>query len=142
MDIIKLELPAKYQYTNVLAASLRAILERTENVPDVESVIGHVDLATQEICTNLIKHAYADLDGTIEIEIRVNSTFPQLVMQFWDQGYSFKPSEVAEPDLSQLNESGYGLFLARQLMDEVNYTGADDCGSQGKNCWRLVKNLS
>lgn len=141
MDTIKLELPAKYQYTNILAAALRAMLERTENVSDVETTISHIDLATQEICTNLIRHAYAGLDGTIEIEMWINSTAPQLVMRFWDQGYSFEPDEFTEPNLDNLNESGYGLFLVRQLMDEVNYTSADDSNHIRKNCWRLVKNL-
>ena len=45
-----------------------------------------------------------------------------------------KPTVVPAPQLGELQEHGFGLFLVRELMDEVAYQ-ADATG----NRWKLVK---
>jgi serine/threonine-protein kinase RsbW len=53
-----------------------------------------------------------------------------------DTGEAFDPADAAEPDLDGVQIHGYGLFLARSLMDEVSYRREQD-----SNLWQLVKRL-
>lgn len=98
----------------------------------------NVQLAAHEICTNIVRHAYAGRDdGTIAVSLRV-SHIPRLVIQIElrDQGRPFDSQSATAPDLDQPQEGGYGLFLARALLDELHYH-RDEHG----NLWRLLKRL-
>ncbi|MCL6511267.1 MAG: ATP-binding protein [Anaerolineae bacterium] len=98
----------------------------------------NVQLAAHEICTNIVRHAYAGRDnGSIAVVLRVSRT-PHLTIQIelHDQGRPFDPDSAPEPDRDRLQEGGYGLFLARMLLDELHYH-RDDQG----NFWRLLKRL-
>ncbi len=100
--------------------------------------IYNVQLAAHEICTNIVRHAYAGRDdGTIAVLLYVSRTPPLVVqIELRDQGRPFDIQSVTEPDLDQPQEGGYGLFLARALLDELHYH-RDDQG----NLWRLRKRL-
>ncbi|BCX02729.1 MAG: RsbW protein [Candidatus Roseilinea sp.] len=98
----------------------------------------NVQLAAHEICTNIVRHAYAGQDdGAIAVLLRVSQT-PRLSIQIElrDQGQPFDPDSTPRPDLDQPQEAGYGLFLARALLDELHYH-RDEQG----NLWRLFKQL-
>jgi serine/threonine-protein kinase RsbW len=57
-----------------------------------------------------------------------------LTLWFHDTGASFDPTVVPTPRLGELQEHGFGLFLVRELMDEVEYQA-----NASGNCWTLVK---
>jgi serine/threonine-protein kinase RsbW len=65
----------------------------------------------------------------VEVELRVD----QVVVVVHDQGNGFDPGSVPDPTLPENLEEpgGRGIFLIRELMDEVDFAG---CG----NCVRLV----
>ncbi len=101
-----------------------------------ERSVYNVHLATHEVCTNIVRHAYAGRDdGAIAVLLRLSQT-PRLVIQieFRDQGRPFDPASAPELELDQPQEGGYGL--ARALLDELHY----DRDEQG-NLWRLLKRL-
>jgi serine/threonine-protein kinase RsbW len=134
-EIIRLELPATYQRLNVLSAAIEALLERVDGIADRTTVVYSIQLATHEACTNIIDHAYAgDPKGRIAITLTLDSGPRRLIVELTDTGRAFDMSSVPEPDLNEPRDSGYGLFLIRNLMDEVAY----DAGPDG-NHWRLTK---
>jgi sigma-B regulation protein RsbU (phosphoserine phosphatase) len=96
-----------------------------------------IELAISEICTNIIKHAYAGKEG--EIKARVTLLNNGIQLDFYDKGKSFDPSSVPEPrsDPHQLIEGGYGLHIVRQIMDVVSYETQPEQG----NHWHLIKFL-
>ncbi len=96
-----------------------------------------VELAISEICTNIIKHAYNRSKGEIVGSITLLNNGVQL--DFYDQGLSFDPNEVAQPtsDPKSLVEGGYGLYIVRQIMDVVSYEHHPTHG----NHWHLLKLL-
>ncbi len=96
-----------------------------------------VELAISEICTNIVKHAYAHKQGDITGQVTLLPNGVQL--DFFDQGEGFDPSTVPQPtaDPNNLREGGYGLHIVRQIMDVVMY----ERGSARGNHWRLVKFL-
>ncbi len=158
---IYLNLPAAYKYFNVLGGGIAAWLENIEGLSDADMTIYAMQLAVQEICTNVVDHA---LDGQslhrIEVTLALEKTSGQLIVEVSHNGQPFDPTLVPEPDLESLQERGRGLFLVRQLVDEVIYHTRDQrtwrSVSNGpwqripeepgawhpdRNCWRLIKNL-
>ena len=96
-----------------------------------------VELAVSEICTNIIKHAYAGETG--DISGRIVLTDLGIQIDIYDQGNSFNPNAVPPPisDPTDPAEGGYGLHIVRQIMDIAEY----EAGAQQGNHWRLVKYL-
>ena len=136
-DVVRLDLPASYKYLNVIGASVAAMLSRLEHLPDPEITTHKAELAIHEICTNIVEHAYAGReDGRIEITLTIFQHPARLVVDLKDSGTSFEPTTVPEPDLERGQIRGYGLFLARKLMDEVTYYQDTD-----HNYWQLVINF-
>jgi serine/threonine-protein kinase RsbW len=122
----------------VLGLCLQGILERVDGLAEPEVTIYNVQLAAQEICTNIVDHAYdGQLGGRIAVAIAVAHDPPRLVVEVCDTGRSFDPGSVPAPNLEQAQVHGYGLFLVHSLMDDVSYEAL-----QPGNRWRLVKNLN
>lgn len=136
-EMVRLELPAAYQYLKILSACIEELLTCVDGIADREVVTYNVQLATHEVCTNIVEHAYAgDAQGRIAITLTLVSDPLHLMIDLHDTGSSFDLSGIPEPDLDQVRERGYGLFLIHNLMDKVAYT------PQGKgNHWHLVKYL-
>jgi serine/threonine-protein kinase RsbW len=63
------------------------------------------------------------LDPTKQVQVRVVVTPEELSVQVCDEGDGFDPSEVPDPTAPDRVEMavGRGLFLIRQLVDEVRF---------------------
>lgn len=134
-DTIRLDLPAAYKYLGVLSACLAELLAHVEGMAQNADVTFNVQLAVQEICTNIVEHAYAGRpDGRIASTLILAPEPRQLIVDLLDAGRSFDPAVVPDLDLDEAREGGYGLMLARNFMDEVVYSREDD-----RNHWHLVK---
>jgi serine/threonine-protein kinase RsbW len=92
----------------------------------------------EEACTNIVKHAYGD-DGCGDIEFTCIIADDGLTVILVDQGCPFDTDCVPQPDLETGLElrklGGWGLYLMRQLMDEVRFEFSPDAG----NILRRVK---
>lgn len=133
-DTIYLDLPASTKYLNVLGAALEEVLSRSDS-PVAQQVIHAVKLAVHEACTNIVLHAYHEnSSGRLEITIRLYDD--RLVIMLHDTGKAFNPEAQPEPALGTAQVHGFGLFLMRNLLDEVMY----HTNSTG-NHWYLAKRL-
>lgn len=87
---------------------------------DLEKII----LAIDEACTNKIKHSYK-FDESKDIIIKLNFSGDEFTAQISDFGLPFDPEKVPVPNLREnyvnKKSGGYGIYLMRQLMDEVKY---------------------
>ena len=97
-----------------------------------EKEIYSIQLAADEASTNIIEHAYAGVgDGKIEIDCSATEDELKIVMR--DKGTPFNPSRVPEPNvkanLSERKIGGLGMYLMRQLMDEVIYEPSSETGN-------------
>jgi anti-sigma regulatory factor (Ser/Thr protein kinase) len=97
-----------------------------------ERAVYEVQLAVDEACTNIIKHAYGgEGHGDIEITCRINGE--GLTVTLRDYGRPFDPTTVRPPnlhgDLEDRNLGGLGLYFMRQLMDEVRFEFTPDSGN-------------
>lgn len=91
-------------------------------------------VAVGEICSNSIKHAYAGVGGK-PIHVSVRGNPDRLVIEVRDFGRKFDPDAYRPPDLEVLPESGFGLYLARQFVDEFSFDVTQEQGTR----WTLVK---
>lgn len=135
-DEIHLELPGSGKYLNVLSACIAEMLSRVEGLGNVEQTIYNIQLAVHEGCTNIVDHAYEQEPGRIGVHLELNWNPAQIIIELHDTGRSFDLSTIQSPSLGEPQVRGYGLFLMREIMDEVVYRP-----SPGHNCWRLVKYL-
>lgn len=106
-----------------------------------EDIVENIILAVDEACSNIIKHAYKrDPEG--EIKINLELTNGKFIVIIQDEGNTFEPDSVPDPDLQkyyrQRRVGGLGMYLMKSLMDDVEYISVP-----GKfNKVLLTKNIS
>ncbi len=89
-----------------------------------DKIINSFKLVVDEACTNIIRHGYRDVpDGQITIRAIVRRLSWTMVVI--DQGISFDPRQVKNPDLEKYvsigKKGGLGIFMMRKLMDDIKY---------------------
>ena len=122
----------------------------SENIPEVmdyidrylektecpEKIKGQVNIAADEIISNIIKYAYASETGDITVIPETDEN--TLSLTFTDRGRRFNPLETEDPDTSltadQRDPGGLGIFMVKKLMDEVRYEYKD-----GQNILTIIK---
>ena len=77
-------------------------------------------LAVSETCSNVIRYAYEGADDK-DIVVSVGIEGDTLSLTIRDFGKKFDLSHYKTPDLDKPSEGGYGIYLTRELMDEVEY---------------------
>jgi serine/threonine-protein kinase RsbW len=137
-NTVQLDLPARLEYLSVLSVVLGELLQKkVDRLADAGQIVYSVQLAIQEACTNIVRHAYeADSGGRILTTIALIDDPLRITVRLVDTGQWFDMDSVPEPDLDNPQVHGYGLFLIHQLMDEVSYQRDGE-----SNVWRLVKYL-
>ena len=103
-----------------------------ESIPfddDPEGTRYHVLLALQEMVTNVLRHAY-ELDESRPIEVLFTATNDAFEVELRDSGPAFDPlahdtADLANLDRMPVEAGGYGIYIARMVMDEVVYVRRD-----------------
>ena len=92
-----------------------------------------IQLAVDEACANVVDHAYEGIEpGDIEVQCRLEDQILTVRVRDWGSGFDL--ACVAEPDLEAPLEEripgGLGLFLVRQVMDEVQFRCDPELGNE------------
>lgn len=103
-------------------------------------LVNRLSLAIDEAVSNIIVHGY-ETDRRDTIEVRVHVSPGRFEVTIRDSGKSFQPKDGREIDLEAHvqagRRSGLGIFLMRQVMDEVEYSFREGL----QNELRMVKYL-
>jgi serine/threonine-protein kinase RsbW len=98
-----------------------------------------IQLAVEEVITNVIVHGYRGRGGEIEITCRISGD--RAVIRIADTAPPFDPLSLAGPDISADVEDrkvgGLGVYLVRQVTDGISYRREN-----GKNILELEKKRS
>jgi serine/threonine-protein kinase RsbW len=101
--------------------------------------VDKIELACDEACTNVVKHAYKREESAKSLDVAIKIDYQKLTIIVTDHGKSFDPGSVIMPKmkeyLAELRVGGLGIYLMRKLMDEVNY----DIQPGVKNQVKMVK---
>jgi anti-sigma regulatory factor (Ser/Thr protein kinase) len=83
----------------------------------------HLELAVDEVVSNICHYAYIRPPG--EIVVSLTRGEGSLCVSFIDEGVTFDPLTMEEPDIKAdlfaRDAGGLGIFLVRRVMDEVHY---------------------
>jgi anti-sigma regulatory factor (Ser/Thr protein kinase) len=86
-----------------------------------EETLDQLLLAVHEAATNIIRHGYQD-EGGRPIRLHLEIESDRVHLWFFYPGRQFDPAQVAPPVFDGTREGGFGVYLIRQLVDEVYYT--------------------
>jgi anti-sigma regulatory factor (Ser/Thr protein kinase) len=119
-----------------LATFIEEVGEAFELTPDV---IFNLNLVIEEAVVNVINYAYPKEEHQ-SIYLSANLHNGSIVFVLTDTGKEFDPTQAPEADITLSAEErpigGLGIFLIRQIMNEVKYQRID-----GKNVLTLEKKL-
>jgi serine/threonine-protein kinase RsbW len=86
--------------------------------------VSKIELAVDEACANVIKHAY-NKDDKQPIDIAIQIDYQKLTVIITDRGRGFDPNRIKRPDmneyLAEMRVGGLGIYLMRTLMDEIDF---------------------
>lgn len=137
MDIIdEIELSNHLEEINKIS---RYIDELGKELKLPDKVVMEINLAIDEIITNIVSYAYND-NKEHKILIKISRTENFIIIVTEDDGIPFNPLDVPEADTVSILENkkigGLGIHLVRKLMDKLEYSRAD-----GKNILTFGKRL-
>ena len=99
-----------------------------------------IEVAIEEILVNIVSYAGLSPEDGVEVRCDVLDDPLRVVLQFLDGGVPFDPLAADEPDRSPEalteREGGLGIFMVRQMMDDVSYAYEG-----GKNTLTILKHL-
>ncbi len=100
------------------------IADAAKNYGFNDDDINKIIMAVDEACTNIIKHAYECKPG-LPIDITVDADDKKFSVIIKDKGKHFSPEQIKIPDmkeyLNQYKVGGLGIYLMKNLMDEIKY---------------------
>ena len=113
-------------------------LGTAHHLPD--KVVSDLNLALEEVFSNIIRHGYEGREDR-EVTIALHLAPEEITATVEDTGVPFNPLELPDPDLTvpleERKVGGLGVYLVRQLMDEVDYRTEG-----GRNILRLTKRIA
>ena len=94
-----------------------------------------VNLILEEIFVNIINYSKTEF-----ITVNVEYSDPILSIEFIDNGIQFNPllieDHVPPADIDEAQIGGIGIFLTKELADELDYHYID-----GKNHFKIIKKV-
>ena len=129
--------PAKIEQLDEVLAFVMDELETCACSPKIRC---QIELAVEEIFVNIASYAYQPKEGDAEVRCNVLREPLRIEIQFLDGGKPFDPLAREKADTSPESfmnrEGGLGIFLVREMMDEVQYSYEN-----GKNILTVLKKL-
>ena len=90
--------------------------------------IAELEVAMTEALSNVIRHSYGEqASERVLLSLYIDDQKIQLGIR--DCGRQFDADAYKPPDLDTPSDSGYGVFLIEELMDEVTREPLDDGGT-------------
>jgi serine/threonine-protein kinase RsbW len=122
--------PGRYEN---LAEISDFVLEAAKETGLDEKACYAVQTAVDEACSNIIEHAYGgENHGNIVCTVDPSPKGLKVILK--DNGKSFNPDEIPDPDLNaslfERKIGGLGLYFMRKFMDEVKFSFSDEHGNQ------------
>lgn len=128
---------AKIENVDKVLDFVDAELEKANCNP---KTIIEINIAIDEIFSNIANYAYKDNNGTATIEMELNDKTKDVVITFIDSGIPYNPLLKEDPDvkakLEDRNIGGLGVFMVKKIMDDVVYEYRE-----GKNVFKIRKNI-
>ena len=137
MNLKSITAEAKIENIALVTDFVNSILEKNECSMKVQM---EIDIVIDEIFSNIAYYAYAPGSGEATVQVEIEDSPKRLELVFIDRGIPYNPLENKDPDVTldieERKIGGLGIFLVKEMMDEVSYEYAD-----GQNILKIKKNL-
>lgn len=114
--------------------------ERLEAVDCPMKALMQINVAVEEIFVNIASYAYVPEKGKAKVRVEISGEPVSVTITFEDRGIPYDPVAREDPDItlpaSQRAIGGLGIFMTKQIMDDVAYEYRD-----GQNILTLKKRL-
>ena len=121
-EYFQLRLPSHTDYLDLIRDFVSKL---SDHAGFNEENVYKIALAVDEACTNVIRHAYRRGNEQF-IDVHIELDDKGLTITVSDTGVGFDPASVSEPDLEEYmarhKVGGFGLYLIKTVMDEVNFS--------------------
>ena len=112
--------------------------EQLENLSCPMKAQMQIDIAIDELFSNIAYYAYQPKTGNATVQIEVVNEPLAVVITFIDEGTPYDPLSRENPDTSLSAEErqigGLGIYMVRKSMDEISYEYRE-----GKNILKIKK---
>ena len=129
--------PAAAESIDKITEFINAELEKLDCPKKTQK---QIDIAADEIFSNIAHYAYESKDGSAEIRLEKSDNPKAVTLTFTDSGIPYNPLEKPDPDVTlsadEREIGGLGIYIVKKTMDEVNYERKD-----GKNILSVTKYL-
>ena len=114
----------RFETINGKTADIIDAVMASTDIPSNENLRFKIRLAVEEAVENIVQYAYPNGRGWINITTDILEN--NLIITLQDGGIPFNPLDKEDPDLTisadERQIGGLGIFLCKQLMDDVSYT--------------------
>ena len=124
-DALEKTVPARMEYMEELIRDVdRYMADR-----GCTGIPGKIEIALEEIFTNIASYAYGKEAGELSLNCLVERGTGNLLLRFKDRGKPFNPLAREDPDLTLALEErpvgGLGIYMVKQFVDEADYEYRD-----------------
>ena len=99
-----------------------------------------IDIAIDELFSNIARYAYNPETGPATVRIEVVEEPLAVVITFIDKGVPYDPLKKEDPNtklpIEEREEGGLGIYMVKKTMDDITYEYVD-----GQNILKIKKNL-
>ncbi|MBQ2332169.1 MAG: ATP-binding protein [Bacteroidales bacterium] len=113
------------------SAEIINFIMSSPDMPSDDSLLFKIHLSVEEAVENVVDYAYEGGMGWLEAGTELDTSGLTLTILIKDAGTPFNPLEKEDPDITASAEErkigGLGIFLCKQMMDEVSYRYENGC---------------
>jgi len=88
-----------------------------------DDLTNKLDMCAEEIFANVAFYAYPEKQGIIDVTL--NKTDNNIILEFKDEGVEYNPLEKPDPDITLPPEErpigGLGIYMVKNLADNISY---------------------
>jgi len=136
----QLKIPSITDNLELIRMIISTVAEKVGFNPDD---VSKIELAVDEACANVIKHAYSkDLKQPIDVAIEIDYKKMSIVVTDHGKGFDFAkmPRTDVKEYLAEMRVGGLGIYLMKALMDEVEFNSKPGMKTQVKMVKYFLKN--
>lgn len=138
MIVLKeLEVPADMSHLDEVMGLINELLDKV-SISDSDKM--KVELAVEEMFTNIASYAYEDDNGYASVTCKLTDHPGEIVICFSDTGKPYNPLLKPDPDVEASADErpigGLGIFMTKKIMDNITYEYKDN-----KNVLTISKNF-
>ena len=135
-DNVSTKQPAVWSALNQLISFIK---DYAENKGFEDQIVWELELVVDEILTNIIRYAYPQAGGMIEVSCGYEAS-KGVVVEINDYGIPFNPLDHPPPDctpdidINKIRTNGFGIHIFCCLLDDIAYKRKGNM-----NCLTLIK---